>query len=191
MSRHSLGSFLRGTVGLSAETVDMLVPKLTAKQVCEVRHLKALRDAEGLEDLFEDRLMEMYTVSAALDHAFPPPGPASAAVGQSELLEPLQPAEAVAAAATAMVAARVAVASATTTDRQPPAPPDVTAAASMAHVVGDDAPATCELPLATSTTQLEQASATLPPPPASEEPAAPMLSVAVDAPALPPSTPHE
>ena len=48
MATKSLGSWLRETVRLPGLAVEVLIPKLIAKQVCEVRHLKILREAGGL-----------------------------------------------------------------------------------------------------------------------------------------------
>ena len=103
MAQKSLGSWLRETVRLPGEAVETLIPKLIAKQVCEVRHLKILREAGGLETLFLDRPTDLRAVSAALDQLYPPAPPASAAVALPEPLEPsqpLQPARTVAAPAT-------------------------------------------------------------------------------------------
>ena len=103
MAQKSLGSWLRETVRLPGEAVEALIPKLIAKQVCEVRHLKILREAGGLETLFLDRPTDLRAVSAALDQLYPPAAPASAADalrGPLEPSQPLQPARTVAAPAT-------------------------------------------------------------------------------------------
>ena len=103
MAQKSLGSWLRETVRLPGEAVEALIPKLIAKQVCEVRHLKILREAGGLETLFLDRPTDLRAVSAALDQLYPPVPPVRAADALPGPLEPsqsLQPARTVAAPAT-------------------------------------------------------------------------------------------
>ena len=107
----ALGPWLRETVRLPGLAVEVLIPKLIAKQVCEVRHLKTLREAGGLEALFLDRPAEMQAVSAALDQLYPPVPPVSAADAPPEPQEPSQP----------LQSARTVAAPATTSWRPPPA----------------------------------------------------------------------
>ena len=90
MSNKSLGFWLRNVVRLPGEAVDVLIPKLIAKQVCELKHLKILREAGGLGTLFIDRpAAEMQAVSTALDQFYPPTSPAGA---KDAPPQPLQPA---------------------------------------------------------------------------------------------------
>ena len=89
MAQTSLGSWLRETVQLPSEAVEALIPKLIAKQVCEVRQLKILREAGVLEALFFSAA-ELQAVSAALDQLYPPAPPVSEADAPPEPLEPSQ-----------------------------------------------------------------------------------------------------
>ena len=124
-AQKSLGSWLRETVRLPGKAVEVLIPKLIAKQVCELRHLKILREAGGLEALFLDRPSEMQAVSAALDQLYPPAFPGIAAYAPPEPAEPFQP----------LQPARMVTAAPATTNWRPP-PAD--APAVFAALVGAD-----------------------------------------------------
>ena len=111
MAQKSLGSWLRETVRLPGLALEVLIPKLMAEKILEVRQLKTLREAGGLEALFLDRPGEMQAVSAALDQLYPPVPPVSAADAPPEPQEPSQSPQ----------AARTVAVPATTSWRPPPA----------------------------------------------------------------------
>jgi hypothetical protein len=92
MSNKSLGFWLRNVVRLPSEAVDVLIPKLIAKQVCELKHLNILREAGGLGTLFVERpAAEMQAVSTALDQFYPPTSPAGAGGSPPQPTQPSQP----------------------------------------------------------------------------------------------------